>query len=141
MVTEWIVPSAAARAGFLGALDEIPIVQKLPNAERHEDLAAVDHRHTNAAEQLRRQAFDDDIASLRQGFGGNNRDAFASAGQIVPRLVAIAHRDRSESKTGNALFQRPRHVKPDRPKSRYSDRQRIPRHGVFSRLAAEHLAG
>jgi len=70
---------------------------------------------------LRRQAFDDDIARLRHGLGGNDRDAFAGAGQIAPRLVAIAHRNHSENKTGNARLQPARYIKADRSEARNTD--------------------
>ena len=110
-----------ARAGLFGALDQIPIVQKLPDAERHEDFAAVDNGETNVAEQWRRQAFDNNIASFRQRFGGDNRDAFTGSGQVAPHLVAIAHRDGCENKTGNALLQAARHIEPDRTETGYSD--------------------
>src|SRR5262249_27673362 len=97
------------------------ILQQLTDAQRHEDLAAVNHRESDAAKQLRRKTFDDDIASLRQGLGGNDGDTFPRAPQILSRLVAIAQRDRGEDETGNALLQPACNVKPDRPKPGNSD--------------------
>ena len=129
------------RAGLLGAIDQIPIVEKLPDAERHEDLAAVDHREANAAEQLRRQAFDNDVAALGQSFSGDNRNAVARSRQIAPRLVMIADRDRDENQTGNALFQPARHIQPDRAQPSDPDVEFIALHWRHLRLVADRLAG
>ena len=81
----------------------------------------IDHRQSDGTKKLRRQAFDNDIARFRQSLDGNDGDAFASTGQIAPRLVAIAHRNRSENKTGNARLQPARYIKADRPKARNTD--------------------
>ena len=76
-----------ARAGRLRPLHQIPIFQKLADRERHENLSRLDHRNRHLAKHLRRQAFDDDVARLRQRLGGDDRNAGAGLRQIAPRLV------------------------------------------------------
>ncbi len=94
-----------ARAGHFRPLHQIPVFQKLADRERHEDFARFDHRDRHLAKHVRRQAFDDDVARLRQSLGGDDRNAGAGLGQIAPRLVRIAHGDGCENEPRNAGFE------------------------------------
>ena len=64
-----------ARAGFLGPRHQIPVLQKLADGQRHEQLAALDGRCRHGAEQRRRQAFDHQVAGFGKRFGGDDGNA------------------------------------------------------------------
>ena len=81
-----------ARALRLGEIHEIPVVEKLADAERHENPAAHDHQFRERTEHFRRQTFDNNVTVLRQRLWRNDRDAIACIRQITPRLVMIARR-------------------------------------------------
>ena len=53
-----------AGAFLLCASDEITVLQKLRDRERHEDASLVDRAYGNVAEQCRRKTFDHDIAGI-----------------------------------------------------------------------------
>jgi hypothetical protein len=55
--------------------------------------------------QLRRQAFNNHIASLAQRVGGDDGNTAARFRQIAPRLGVIAGGNRSEDEPGNARFE------------------------------------
>src|SRR3984957_2596 len=119
-----------ARAGLFGPRHQIPVVQKLADAERHEQLAALDHRRGHRAEHRRRQAFDHQVAGFHQRFRGDDRNAAADLRQIAPRLVLIADRDRRQNQARNTGLDPPRHVEADRAEPAQPDLKRLS-HVVF----------
>ncbi len=112
----------------LGQIHQIPVFQKLADAQRHENPAAFDRRHRHAAEHLRRQAFDDHVAAVRERLRRDDRNAGAGIRQIAPRLVVIARGHCGERQPGQAGLEPPRHFEPDRTQSGQSDLESFPCH-------------
>ena len=120
-----------ARACRLRPLHQIPVFQKLADRQRHEYFSGLDRRTRHFAKHLRRQAFHDDVARLRQRVCGHNRNTGAGLRQIAPRFVLIAHRDRREDEPGNAGFEAARHAKADGAEAGQSYLESLSRHCCF----------
>src|SRR5262245_14629331 len=92
------------------ALDQITVLQKLRDRERHEDAALVDRADGNIAEQCRWKTFDHDIACI--GELGRLADGYAVAylRQRALRLIDVAHCDSGERETGHASDQTFRYI-------------------------------
>src|SRR4029450_6827459 len=84
------------------ALDQITVLQKLRDRERHEDASPVDRADGNVAEQCRWKTFDHDMAGVGELDHLANRYTVAYLRQRTLRLIDVAYRDSGERGTGHA---------------------------------------
>jgi hypothetical protein len=82
--------------------DQITVLQKLRNRERHEDASLVDRAHGNVAEQCGRKTFNHDIARIGEFGRLANRYSGARLRHRALRLFYVAHGDSDEREAGHA---------------------------------------
>jgi hypothetical protein len=95
---------------------------------------ARDCRHRDGAEQRRRQALDDEVASLRKRFSRNDGNPVTRRRQIAPCLFLIAYGYGGENQARHTGVDAARHFKPDGAKPGQPNLERLSPHGGFPTL-------
>src|SRR6516164_6704119 len=122
MVTEWIVPSAAARTASRPRSAPVGARTRAPAClARSTRSQFANNCPTLSGMNIFASSITDSATGRNRGLGRDNGNALADARQIAPRLVAVAHRNGGKNQSGNAAVQPPRHAKADRAQSSYSD--------------------
>ena len=99
-----------------------------------ENPPALERRHRDGAKQRRRQALDDEIASLRKCFNWNERNPITRRRQIAPCLILIAYRYTGENQARHTGIDPPSHFEADGAKPGQSNLERLSRHNGFPTL-------
>ena len=111
-----------ARAFLPGAFDQVPVVQKLRDRQRHEDAAFVDCADGDVTEQCGRQALHHHVAIVGERDRRLDRDG-AKLRQGTARFGFVTHGNGGKRQARHAGDQPLRHFQPDRAEPGQSDAQ------------------